>query len=436
MQPKRLFGILALSLMLALLVGSGGQPHAEGATARSVARAELSGGPVSNWFRISPPDTPEAHEWYSSVAYNSQWQEYLVVWHASTATNRYIYGQFVSRNGALIGSRFMISPPVGNNMYPDVAYDSNRNEYLVVYMVETATPNVYGIYGIRLNAYGEWQGSERCFAAPPTPPAGYTYWHPAVAYSTESKEYLVTWQEEWGTAYKGIEARTLPGDGGTLGSILEITGLQVDVAPSQPDVAYTPALNEFLVVWQRWYDSNYTDHDVMGQRIHMEGGAHLQGSTFPIYNTTNDEGSPAVASVTRLSGVGEYLVACVYVYGSSAYIAGQLLTDAGALHDWAIISPYGGTIPAVASNENTREFLVAWKYGSNIQARTVTTSGGLGPYAQAMPYGSYPDWPAVAGGPLGDYLVTCQDEPPGYLFDVFGYLWGTRVFLPLVVRNY
>ena len=435
MHTKRLFGILTLSLTLALLVGSGGQPHAEGATARSVARPELSGGPVGNWFLISPPDTPEAHEWYSSVAYNSQWQEYLVVWHASTATNRYIYGQFVSRNGALIGSRFMISPPVGNNMYPDVAYNPARNEYLVVYMVETATANVYGIYGMRLDAYGGPLGGERCFA---TSPPDYTYWHPAVAYSTLTAEYLVVWQEEWGTAYKGIEARTLPGDGGTLGSILEVTGLQVDVAPSSPDVAYTRASNEFLVVWQRWYDYRQTDHDIMGQRIHMEGGAHLvtPPGNFAIHYTTNDEGSPAVASVPRLSGVGEYLVACVYAYGGSAYIAGQLLTDAGALHDWTIISPSGGTIPAVASNENTREFLVAWKYGSNIQARTVTTNGGLGPYAQTMPYGSYPDWPAVAGGPLGDYLVTCHDQTPGYNFDVLGYLWGNRVFLPLVLRNY
>jgi hypothetical protein len=391
-----------------------------------------AGGPVGNWFRISPLDTPEAHEWYSSVAYNSQWQEYLVVWHASTATNRYIYGQFVSRNRTLIGSRFLISPPVGNNMYADIAYNPTRNEYLVVYMVETATANVYGIYGMRLDAYGVAQGIERCFA---TSAPTYTYWHPAVAYSEFTKEYLVVWQKEWGAAYKGIEARTLPGDGGTLGGILEITGLQADVAPSSPDVAYTRASHEFLVVWQRLYSVAEPDLDVMGQRISLEGGTHLQGPTFPIHYSTNDEGSPAVASVPRLSGVGEYLVACVYAYGSSAHIASQLLTDAGALHDWAIISPFGGTIPAVASNENTREFLVAWKYGSNVQARTVSTSGGLGPYAQAMPYGSYSDWPAVAGGPLGDYLVTCQDQTPGYNFDIFGYLWGNRIFLPLVLRQ-
>ncbi len=427
--------LLVILIIGALLLAAGGPAQAgHRAPSPQVGGGEVSniGSPISNWFLISPPNTPEAHEWYPSVAYNSWWQEYLVVWHASTATNRYIYGQFVSRTGTLIGSRFMISPPVGNNLYADVAYNPARNEYLVVYMVETATAGVYGIYGWRLNAYGAQLGYEWCFAAPPAPPAGYNYWHPAVAYAANTDEYVVVWQRDWGTAYKGIEARTLRGDGSAIGTILEITGLQADVAPSRPDVAYTRASSECLVVWQKWYDYRQTDHDVVGQRISTTGGVHLVGPVFPIHYMTNDETVPAVASVPRLSGVGEYLVACVYNWNGSAYIAGQLLTDAGALHDWTIISPYGGTIPAVASSEDTREFLVAWKYGSNIQARTVTTSGGLGPYAEAMPYRSSPDWPAIAGGPQGDYLVTCYD---GFLADVSGFLWGTRVFLPLVLKN-
>ena len=78
-------------------------------------------------------------------------------------------------------------------------------------------------------------------------------------------------------------------------------------------------------------------------------------------------GIPAVSSVVRPSGIGEYLVVAVSAYASSAFIYGQLLTDAGALDGCFIISPYGGTIPAIAGNELTKEFLVAWKYGSNIQ---------------------------------------------------------------------
>ena len=400
----------------------------------SVDQVSGRGNPVTNWFLISPLDTPEAQEWYSSVAYNSQWEEYLVVWHASTATNHYIYGQFVSKNGAFFGSRFLISPPVGHSLYPDVAYNPARNEYLVVYMVQTTTAGVYGIYGWRINAYGVQQGFEWCFA---TNPPDYSYWHPAVAYSIYSGEYLVTWQKNSGTAFKGIQARTLPGDGGTMSATtLEITGLLANVAPSLPDVAYSLASNEFLVVWQKWYDSSYSDHDIMGQRIGLTGGAHLESFTFPIHNTDKDEGGPAIASISPLYGLGEYLVTCEYQYAPSAYyIVGRLLTDVGTLDNWMIISPSTGVWSAVAGNQNTQEFLVAWDAGTNIQARTVSTSGALGSDAQALPYRLYPDAPAVASGPMGDYLVTCNDQYPGYNSDVFGFLWGNRVFLPTVIKN-
>ena len=366
------------------------------------------------------------------MAYNSNWKEYLVVWHASTATNRYIYGQFVDEDGNFFGTRFIISPPVGNNMYPDVAYNPTRNEYLVVYMVETTTSGVYGIYGMQLDAYGAPLGTERCFA---TSPPTYSYWHPAVAYSSVSAQYLVTWQKDWGTAYKGIEVRSLSGDGYTTGTILEVTGLQANVAPSQPDVDYTLASDEFLVVWQRWYDSSQSDHDVMGQRIDLDGGAHLEGGNFSIISTSLDEGAPAVASVSPIYGLGEYLVVYVFAYESSAYIAGQLMSDIGTMDTWITISPHGGTIPAVAGNLNTQEFLVAWKYGSSIQARTVSISGALGPWAETTPSGSYPDWPAVAAGSLSDYLVTHHEQRPGYPYDVFGYLWGIRTYLPIVQRG-
>ena len=433
MLTRKVMLIIALVCVPALAAGSLAQagdptpfPRLDGG------EISESGSPTGSRFLVSPLDTPEAHEWYSSVAYNSQWQEYLVVWHASTATNKYIYGQFLTATGALIGSRFMISPPVGRNLYPDVAYNPDRNEYLVVYMVETATADVYGIYGMRLDAYGAPLGGERCFA---TSPPDNNYWHPAVAYEAFNDRYLVTWQRIQGT-FKGIEARTLPGDGSTMESSIAVTGLLATLEPSNPDVACNLSVDTCLVVWQEWYDATLSDHEVRGQRVDLETSPHLEGTTFSIFYSTNDEGSPAVSSVVRPSGIGEYLVVAVSAYASSAFIYGQLLTDAGALDGSSfIISPYGGTIPAIAGNELTKEFLVAWKYGSNIQARTVNTSGSLGLYAQAVPNGSYTDWPAVAAGQLSDFLVTFHDQVPGYNFDIFGQLWGNRLFLPAISKN-
>ena len=45
---------------------------------------------------------------------------------------------------------------------------------------------------------------------------------------------------------------------------------------------------------------------------------------------------------------------------------------------WAIlggISPSFGYIPAVAGNENTKEYLVAWEYGGGIWVRPFSAEG-------------------------------------------------------------
>ena len=171
MFTRKVILTTSLVCVLALAAGSVSQENQQPTAARQ-----------ASWFLISPADTPEAHEWYPAVAYNNMWQEYLVVWHASTATNRYVYGQFVSKLELSIGPRFMISPPVGSNWYADVAYNPTRNEYLVVYMVGETNPR--HLRDADQCPRRKVLGLERCFASnSPTTP----YRYPAVAYETSSK---------------------------------------------------------------------------------------------------------------------------------------------------------------------------------------------------------------------------------------------------------
>ena len=442
MTRNRVFGRFCGYMLLALLLVPGITASGASSPNRADVRAELGGAPVTGWFPISPLDASELSEGNSAVAYNSWWQEYLVVWAMDDAGGgRYIYGRFVDSDGTLIGPRFLIPGLVGSCGSPDVAYNPARNEYLVVY--DFSSPAGYAIGGLRLDAYGTPVGTQLSFASSATD----QYREPAVAYATNSSAYLVVWQRNQGTAFKGIEARTLSGDGTSMGSVLEVTGMLAYVAPSAPDVAYTPTLDECLVVWQQWYDSNYTDRDIKGQRIHMEGGAHpvTPPGNFVIHGTTYDEVAPAVAAIVRTTGIGQYLVVCAYYWTESAtwITVGQSLTDAGALDRWLPIGTSTGGSPAVAGNEATQEYLVAWPIGTSggpdMRARTISTLGDMGTTAQALPprSGSSPLAPAVASGPPGNYLVTCHDYyQAGYPVDILGYLWGNRVFLPLVLRSY
>ncbi|MFI5143071.1 MAG: hypothetical protein ACHQHM_03475, partial [Thermoanaerobaculales bacterium] len=62
----------------------------------------------------------------SSIAYNPNASQYLVVWHAvSRATNYDIFGRFVSASGSVAGTIFAINQDAGLQIAPSVAYDSS-----------------------------------------------------------------------------------------------------------------------------------------------------------------------------------------------------------------------------------------------------------------------------------------------------------------------
>jgi hypothetical protein len=87
--------------------------HASGA-------ARAAGGPLGHTFNISNLTDTEAVG--SSIAYNSNRDEYLVVWWNDRPGNDDIYGRRVSGDGALIGDWFAIAAGAGHErQHPDVA---------------------------------------------------------------------------------------------------------------------------------------------------------------------------------------------------------------------------------------------------------------------------------------------------------------------------
>jgi hypothetical protein len=70
------------------------------------------------------------------VAYNSQHDEYLVVWEERDATTSSVRGRRVSATGWLPGNVFTVASGVMTDVYcsdPAVAYSSAADRYLVVY---------------------------------------------------------------------------------------------------------------------------------------------------------------------------------------------------------------------------------------------------------------------------------------------------------------
>ena len=98
------------------------------------------------------------------------------------------------------------------------------------------------------------------------------------------------------------------------------------------------------------------------------------------------------------------------------------------------------TTPAVAGNFNSTNFLVSWTstYGPafplniGIKARNVTLEGKV--MGENWVTGLVAGISAVAAGPNGDFLVANEDTSLFGNQDLFGGLWGERVYLPLVKK--
>jgi hypothetical protein len=129
----------------------------------------------------------------------------------------------------------------------------------------------------------------------------------------------------------------------------------------------------------------------------------------------------------------EFLVVWSETSGPSYDVLGRLVKMAGS----------AGTLGDIfkVSSEGGREYLVAWSHPSDppflfvgIRGRTVSTDGALG--QEAGLGGSFGSHLAVAGGPPAGFLVAYDDQP--FLAsdrNIYGRLWGSRIYLPSVWRN-
>jgi len=188
------------------------------------------------------------------IAYNRQRHEYLVVWQDDRNGGRWdIYGQRLSASGGLIGSNLAVATASGNKGRCDLSYNSQNNEYLVVWGDTRAGSNVYGQ---RLNATAGLIGGDFAISAAANSEVG-----PAVEYSTSSSEYLAVWWRYYDASDWDIYGGRVSATGGPVGGRFGIS--TANEVQRQPDLAYNTSNGQFLIVWQDFRAGSY---DIYGQR--------------------------------------------------------------------------------------------------------------------------------------------------------------------------
>ncbi|MBN2147221.1 MAG: hypothetical protein JW726_07525 [Anaerolineales bacterium] len=242
-------------------------------------RVETDGSLIGHAFTIS---LPRQQQRQPAMAYNSVEAEFLVVWQDQRGGNWNIWGQRVRLDGVAVGETFPIVVNVDSQLAPDVAYNLDTNQYLVVW--EDQGINA-GIYAQRVNADGTLDGGD--FAVATSGDALRS--SPRVVFNPISGAYFVVYEtdEENGN----IQGRRVPA--GDVPGTAEIDIATGEAVQRSPDVAcrtLEPGGGSCLVVWR---EAVGEQDDIRGQRVGQAGT--LQGEVVEFCSETHDQFAPGVA---------------------------------------------------------------------------------------------------------------------------------------------
>jgi hypothetical protein len=391
-----------------------------------------AGQPVGTTFPIRNQAEDEVSP---AVAYNSQRGEYLVVlWNDRPGCDD-IRAERLSRDGKLLGGKWIAAGCPAEHRYPDVAYNSRSNQYLIVWVEESGGYSYIRSQRFSADLQPQAEGVKTLIVGPI---GQLTSANPAVAYAYTADKYLVVWEFESNLPPSPVTTSIIGHVVLAAGTPDPSGGSTISPDPGgeprqQPDLAYNVARNEYIVVWQQPVGA---DTDIYARRVTGHGEL-LFPEWFSITPYVNDQLAPSVAALPNVGTGGQYLVA--WEEDSFDQIYARRFNGDGT-PDGArfFVLPGPATFhPAVASSESARRYLVVagWR-GNGVQGQEVSSGGNL-VYDKGEVGGIIGFHPAVAAGSAGTFLVAWEDRDSGKAdMDIFGRFWGNRVYLPLVVRNY
>ncbi len=433
-----------------------------------------------------------------AVAYDSVDNQYLVVWRADDNVNGMvdedyeILGQRIdAATGAEVGANdFRISEmagsgPAGGAFEPAVAYNPDRNEYLVVWHGEGPFPmyafQEYEIFGQRLDAAtGAEVGSNdfRISDMGGTNDSTYGASSPAVVYNPTRSEYLVVWSgddnvnglvndelEIFGQRINAITGAEVGTNDFRISNMGDADSAFQDA--NRPAVAYNAVDDEYLVVWDgddATGDMVDNELEIFGQRLDGATGGELGADDFRIstQGPAGDTSYLAVEPAVAFDPVeDQYLVVwtgtqVVGPGGSELEIFGQRLDASGAeigTHDMRLtdVGPeaigWDANMAGVAYVPALHQYLVSFRADDDdgvhviaeldafVQAVDAATGAEVGPHDYRVsdmgPTGTNlysAAFPAIAcGAPSGECLIVWRgDDDTGGLVDNEWEIFGQR----------
>jgi hypothetical protein len=389
-------------------------------------------------IQISLPTSPECDRYKPGVAYNWVHDEYLVVWHNTWPDgHRDIYARRVSESGQLL-SWFAVSTGPNDRIQPAVAYNATADEYLVVWMYDVnGNGSRYEIWGRTIAWNGAYQNPEFQIITH----SDRTFWTPRVAWNSIRNEYMVVWSAFDATTFLPTDvAHAILSPSGTklFGAIITDA-----YQPHQADIAYNVAKNEYLVVWRRMWAAG--DGDIKAARLGgFSGQVVTPPGVFTINALTEDQLLPAVTTnqQDRYMVVWQHAFpgpCCDWdIRGQELDVNGNLVGSPFFM----AASTDDETSPAIVARPGTgRDYLAVWQRSSST-GEEIWAYHRKDAHIEVFEVAAAAFWdhesPAVAWGRVASLIVyegDAQGDPTVYRH-IYGRRWvPNAVYLPLIVRH-
>lgn len=242
------------------------------------ARRVESDGNLLSQFSVA---TGAGDKYDPAVIFNSVAEEYLVVWLYTPPvggnTNE-VWGRLVSWDGATLAPEFkIVSWPDRKFADLSVAWNSNLDQYLVVWGATDAAGWNLDVSSMLLAANGDIiTGRNLTTSNQP--------FDPDVVYNPVTNEYFVVYTTFTFTTQQDIMGLRVKADNSVIDPPGEISIVSYNVGESEPSVA-TNGKNNYAVVWQSWIDSDY---DIYGQRLDFNGSKPWNWDSYALIKNINE----------------------------------------------------------------------------------------------------------------------------------------------------
>ncbi len=210
-------------------------------------RISATGTPLDTEISFNTIIFPNTYYEYPSVAYASTSDLYLVVWQERNLTTFNVVGRTLSGAGVLDIGKLIVyldTPATGPGIAPRLAYNRERNEFLVACRQGLAA---LAIYGQRVKLTGGTDLAGLPLELIPSVTTSYGFAVAALPSPAGDGQYLVIGEQQASSTEWWLAMRQVPGIGIVLGSPSIVAVLPNP--GSNPEVVGSEAGQEYLLTW-------------------------------------------------------------------------------------------------------------------------------------------------------------------------------------------